>query len=195
MQHAVSALHPDQEPFKTYQALLLKWQKAINLVAPSTLSDIWNRHILDSAQLFSFIDPQAVIGDMGSGAGFPGLVLAMMGARHIHLVEADTRKCLFLEEVIRQTRVCATVHPVRLENYQGPPCTTWVARAFAPLEKILSLAQPFLTSDTRLVLLKGDNAIEEIEKARERWHLRVEFYPSLTHAKGQIIVLTQVSRQ
>jgi 16S rRNA (guanine527-N7)-methyltransferase len=184
-----------QGPFKVYRALLEKWQKSLNLVGPQTLSDILERHFQDSAQLLPFLPPLAPLGDMGSGAGFPGIVLALAGGNHVHLIESDGRKALFLEEVIRLTQAPATVHPVRLETYEGPPLETWVARAFAPLDKLLKLLSPHLCPRTRLVLLKGRKAQEEVEHARREWQFQVEFHPSLTHSEGKIVILTEVCKR
>jgi 16S rRNA (guanine527-N7)-methyltransferase len=176
-----------------YEGLLRRWQKTLNLVSSSTLDVFLERHVKDSAQLLPFLNSSESIGDMGAGAGFPGLVLALLGDFSVHLIESDTRKCLFLEEVIRHTKASAVVHCCRLEAYQGPSLNTWVGRAFAPLEKILYFARHHLTPATRFVLLKGKSAETEVKNALKKWQFRVEFYPSLTHPEGQVLILTQVS--
>ena len=180
-----------------YEATLRRWQKSINLVSPSTLDTFWERHVMDSAQLLSFVDPTGPIGDLGSGAGFPGLVLAILGATEVHLIESDLRKGLFLEEVMRETRVRATLHRTRLEHMapdvfgEAVPLT-WTARAFAPIGQLLQWSWALQKPETRYVLLKGEKVQEEIDEALKKWVFRVEKHPSLTHAGGCIVVLSDV---
>ena len=112
--------------FEAYAALIVKWQKAINLVGPKTLADIWRRHFLDSAQLWSLIPPGArILVDLGSGAGLPGLVLALLGFPEVHLVESDRRKAVFLRESARELGLKVTVHAARAEAVDGPRTPMW----------------------------------------------------------------------
>jgi 16S rRNA (guanine527-N7)-methyltransferase len=184
-----------QGVFRIYQDLLETWQKSLNLVGASTLDDSLNRHFRDSLQIIPLLPPTGTLGDMGSGAGFPGLVVALATLRHVHLVESDSRKARFLEEVIRATGAPATVHTTRLETYKGPPIDTWMARAFAPLDRLLTFASPHLTLQTRLVLFKGRTAAEDVANAGKKWDFQVEFHTSLTHPEGQIVVLTGVRKR
>src|SRR5215470_7749459 len=126
---------------RRYADLLVKWQRSINLVAADSLDDLWRRHMLDSAQLYRLLPPgDCRIIDLGSGAGFPGLVLAAMGARDVHLVESDSRKCVFLAEAARACGLQAETNPVshrpRLEQLRGLTADVGAARACAPLERL-----------------------------------------------------------
>ncbi|MGE5766830.1 MAG: 16S rRNA (guanine(527)-N(7))-methyltransferase RsmG, partial [Bacteroidota bacterium] len=135
--------------FQTYADLLVKWNQAINLVGPATLPHLWYRHFLDSAQLRQHLPPapeaaDRVILDVGAGAGFPGLVLALLGCGKVHLVEADQRKAMFLREVVRATGAPAEIHPCRLEALPLFPVDVVTCRAFAPLPRLLALTERFL---------------------------------------------------
>ena len=121
------------ERLTIYADLLVKWQAKINLVGPETLADLWSRHMLDSAQLFPLIRPDAKrLVDLGSGAGFPGLVLGVMGAPDVHLVESDARKCAFLREAARLTGTTVTIHNKRIEQVAPLGADVVTARALAP---------------------------------------------------------------
>ena len=128
---------------ETYAHLLEKWQGAINLVGHDTVADMWGRHFLDSAQLAEHIGPDDVVADLGSGAGFPGMVLAIMGKK-VHLLESDERKSTFLSTVNRECAATATVHTGRIEKTKPMGADVVVARALAPLEKLLDLALPHM---------------------------------------------------
>lgn len=180
-----------------YLALLVTWQKAINLVGKSTLSDPWRRHILDSAQLCRFLPgaPSCVV-DLGSGAGLPGLVLAVMttGAE-VHLVESDRRKAQFLREAARRLELMnVKVHAVRIERLtmQADVVT---ARALAPLVKLLPLAAPLLAPQGRMILLKGAHATAELAEARESWSMQDQLEPSLADPDGRVVILDEVRRR
>src|SRR5262247_2849484 len=131
-----------------YAALLVKWQSRINLVSAATLADLWRRHMLDSAQLFPLLPPntQAVV-DLGSGAGFPGLVLAILGIPEVHLIESDQRKCVFLAEAARVADASPIIHNKRIEQLEGLSAEVVTARACAPLDQLLTYAQRFLWQD------------------------------------------------
>jgi 16S rRNA (guanine527-N7)-methyltransferase len=178
---------------ETYLGLAVKWQKAINLVGRSTLEDPWRRHMLDCAQLFRHLPPaQLRLADLGSGAGFPGLVLAVMGVADVHLVEADRRKAQFLREAARRLALDnVRVHPVRIEalNFQVDVVT---ARALAPLTDLLPLALPLLAPGGRLMLLKGRTADAELAAAAENWTMRVVVEPSIADPCGRVLILDEV---
>ncbi len=189
---------------ETHAALLVKYQKAVNLVGPDTLRDLWRRHFLDSAQLFPLLPevrPLRVL-DLGAGAGFPGLVLALLavGAGHpiaLDLVEADARKAAFLREVARQTGAAATIHNIRLEALEPFAVDVITARAFAPLERLLTLAEPFLAvpgAHPALLLLKGRTAGEELTRTAERWKMRVETIPSITEPGAVVLRIEDIGR-
>jgi len=139
-----------------YADLLQKWGKRINLVGPSTLDDIWRRHMLDSAQLWPHLPADTrVLVDFGSGAGFPGLVLAIMGVPEVHLIESNQRKCVFLREVARATGVNVTVHSTRIEAVAGFPAAVVTARALAILAILRALGRPFRWCIAFSLLPKG----------------------------------------
>ncbi|MFG1478450.1 16S rRNA (guanine(527)-N(7))-methyltransferase RsmG [Xanthobacter sp. V4C-4] len=177
--------------------LLRKWQGTINLVAPATVPDIWRRHVLDSLQLMDLVSPAVTRWvDLGSGGGFPGLVVAAVLSQRsgasVHLVESDTRKAAFLREAIRLARLPAQVHAERIETIapalaEGTQVVS--ARALAPLPKLLALAAPFLASGALGVFLKGKDATRELTDARKGWTLDAELTPSRTDPAGRIIVV------
>ncbi len=178
-----------------YADLLRKWQRAINLVSRTTLPDLWRRHMYDSAQLLPLAPADTGPWlDLGSGAGFPGLVLAIMGARDMHLVESDTRKAAFLREAARITTTNVTLHTARIENVAPFPAAVVTARALAPLPKLLELAAPFLNSDSVALFPKGQDMELELTEAAKYWNMRAERQPSLTDSSGVLLRLTEVSR-
>lgn len=181
---------------KTYAGLLEKWQKAINLVGKSTLPDLWRRHMLDSYQLLSHI--QAKKGcwiDLGSGAGFPPLVIAICSAFEVHAVESDQRKCLFMQNVSRETSAGLRVHNRRIEALEPFAADVISARALAPLDKLLALAAPFVHDATEILLLKGQDVDEELTNASKCWNMEVEKLRSLTSEDGCILKISKLRRR
>lgn len=187
--------------FRDYHALTLKWQAKINLISPTTIDEIWDRHLFDSAQLFVLLsdDDEAVI-DLGSGAGFPGLVLALMardsGRKTIfHLVEADSRKAAFLIEVAIATGLMnqtIRIHASRAEKIASGPLAgtadVVTARALAALPDLLGHARPLLTRTGRCLFLKGEKADEEIEAARKAgWSFDLKRHPSRTEPDASVL--------
>ena len=180
---------------RRYAELLVHWNRRINLVGHGTLRDLWRRHMLDSAQLYPLIaDPQAPLLDLGSGAGFPGLVLAAMGATDVHLIESDRRKCAFLGEAARAIGVSVAIHPERIEDVAPFIAATIVSRALAPLPELLDLAVNFSNEHTILLFLKGRTADQELTKAQKQWSMRVDQIPSRTDPQGTILRLEAISR-
>jgi 16S rRNA (guanine527-N7)-methyltransferase len=176
---------------QAYADLLNRWTQRINLVAGATLPDLWRRHFLDSAQLAPHIPPGSTVIDIGSGAGFPGLVLALMGAGSVTLVESDKRKAAFLREAARRTGTDVAIFADRLENLVGQ-ADVITARAFAPLPRLLAQSQHLVDNRSRYVLLKGQDIEDELTAATTSWKLRIERYPSRTDPRGTIVQLTQV---
>lgn len=176
-----------------YADLLVRWQKTINLVAPSTLADLWRRHMLDSAQVLDHAPDYARLWlDFGSGGGFPGLVLAILLAEQrpgasVRLVESDARKCAFLREVTRATGAPAEVVRSRIEALPPFQADVVTARAFAPLERILVYAEPFAGPETRLLLLKGKYADRELSEASHSWTFQAHVAPSRSDPSGRIV--------
>lgn len=180
---------------EVYAALLERWQRRINLVSGNSLGDLWRRHILDSAQLYPLIpDPARHIVDLGSGGGLPGLVLAAIGASKLTLIESDKRKAAFLREAGRAMGIGVEVIAERLEATPPFRAEIVTARAFAPLPRLLSLAEPLADSGTAFILPKGRSADEELTEARRGWTMTVERFPSLTDPSGVILRLKGVSR-
>jgi len=184
------------ERLAIYAGLLQKWQKAINLVGPSTLADPWRRHMLDSAQLLPHLPkPDAAVLDLGSGAGFPGLVLAVASQATLHLVESDQRKAAFLNEVNRATQAGAMIHACRVETLEPFAVDVVTARAFAPLDRLLACAEPFLRPATVGLFLKGRNAERELTACRKRWNMAAKAIPSLSDETGVVLKLEGISRR
>ena len=181
-----------------YGALLAKWQKSINLVSNKSIDDMWQRHFYDSAQLAPILqdigpkDPQCI--DMGSGAGFPALVLAIMGVGQWALVESDTRKCVFLNEVARQCDISVTIRNERLEGVDNVQADIVTARAFAPLDRLLGFAEGVMKPSGIGVFPKGQRYLEELEDARDYWDFAVEDRPSKTDDNGNILIIQRVKR-
>ena len=181
-----------------YETALKRWQKTINLVAPSTLDDIWHRHFADSAQLWAYRPSGAKHWlDLGSGAGFPGLVLAILaadrgGTRHT-LIESDSRKAAFLREVARETGVAVDILCMRIEKSETRAkvgevnCVT--ARALAPMPRLAELAAPYFASDTLGLFSKGREVASELDEAARSWAFSAECKPSITDPAGAVVLL------
>jgi len=181
---------------EAYAALLTQWSVRINLVGRDTLSDLWRRHILDSAQLRPWVPIAARnLIDLGSGAGFPGLVLAILGIPGVELVEADSRKSAFLREAARIAEVDLTIRPCRIQAVPPHPVDVVTARACAPLDRLLDLAAPFLGPDSVCLFLKGERFEEELTLARKVWTMSVSVEQSLSDRRGVILRLQQVVRE
>jgi 16S rRNA (guanine527-N7)-methyltransferase len=186
------------EKMAIYSRLLEKWQKAINLVGPLTLTDIPERHFFDSAQMFRYItNVDARLADLGSGAGFPGMVLAMLGVREVHLVESDIRKATFLREVSRETNTPVTIHDIRVEAVEIPGLDVITARAMAPLKDLLVHMDRMTTKDHPIygLFAKGLQHQEEIDKARKQWNFEAELFPSETDLSGKILRIKNLTRK
>ena len=179
---------------RDYLALLIRWNTRINLVARAEPELLWQRHVLDSAQLFPLLpsEPGPLV-DLGSGAGFPGLVLGLLSGRETHLVEADRRKCAFLQEAARSLGLSAvTIHPTRIEAAQLPPALVLTARALAPLPILLGHAQRLLAPGGIALFPKGRTATEELTAAAADWTMRTERFPSRTDPDSTILRLSEI---
>jgi 16S rRNA (guanine527-N7)-methyltransferase len=180
--------------FSIYAELLERWQKRINLVGPSTLPDLWRRHFLDSAQLLPLIPPGTnSIADIGSGAGFPGLVLALLGAPDVHLIESDQRKMAFLREAARATETAVTLHPARAESLDLKVDLV-TARAFTSLDGLLDHAEKLLRPGGKGLFLKGRNLDHELTEAAKNWNMEVERIPSSTDPDAFIVKVGAIHR-
>lgn len=179
-----------------YSDDLKKWQRAKNLVANSTIDDRWRRHFLDSAQLFPLISrfhpPPLTMLDVGSGAGFPGLVLSIMGLGTVDLVESNGRKCVFMNQIARQTGAPATAVNERIEHLPVRPVDIITSRACAKVEQLIEWTLPFLEESTEMWLLKGEGAEEELTQAQASWNMRVERFSSKSSQSGVILRLRAI---
>ena len=177
-----------------YVALIEKWQSRINLISSKTLPDIWHRHILDSAQLVPYLPTvspgqRCQILDIGSGAGFPGLVLAILGVGDIQLVESDQRKAAFLQSVIRELELPASVINQRIEHLPACQPDVITARALAPLPKLISLIEAQLHSRLICLFLKGVSVDDELTNFQTYSTMIPHLYPSVTNDHGVILKL------
>jgi 16S rRNA (guanine527-N7)-methyltransferase len=183
------------ERLAVYLELLGRWQSAISLVGPKALRDPWRRLFLDSAQLTTHLPPNAgSLVDLGSGAGFPGMVLAILGVPGVHLIESNRRKAIFLREAARLTSAPVEVHAERIERMAGFLSDVVTARGLAPLPRLLGLAAPFLAPATVCLFLKGRNLTGELTEARKTWHMIAHMSPSLSDPMGVVLKLREVRR-
>lgn len=188
------------EKLQVYHELLLKWQKAINIVSPATISEAWIRHFADSAQIVQYIPEGAkVYADLGCGGGFPGLVVAMMRPDlDVHLVESDERKCQFMRTVSRETSIPVTIHTDRIESVDiGAVPDVVSARALADLRSLLGYVIPWAEVNPELValFLKGAKAEEEIAAAQADFVFSRESFPSVTDTGASILRLRKIARK
>ncbi len=188
------------EKFQIYLQLLKKWQSSHNLVGVATLADPWRRHFLDSAQVLMRFREEGPARaaqswlDLGSGAGFPGLVLALMGAGEVHLAESNGKKCAFLRQVIRATNANATVHQGRIGDLGLPQVEVITSRALASISEILTLGEKFCGGDTEYWLLKGAAAQRELTEASKYWKLDWRIFQSVTDESGAVLRLRECTR-
>jgi len=165
-------------------------------VAASTLADPWRRHFLDSAQLFPHVPAgaQSLI-DLGSGAGFPGLVLAIMGVPGVELVESDSRKCAFLREAARVAAAPVNIRNARIDSLPAHLVDVVTARGCAPLDRLLPWAARFVGPATACLFPKGEQAAQELAAAAPLWEFDVTRHDSRTDPRGVILCLTRVARR
>ncbi len=178
-------------------ALLDDWRGRMNLIGPSEMDHIWRRHVLDSLQLLPLIPQGGVTVDLGSGSGFPGLVLAAGLSRsdaEIVMIETVGKKCAFLREVIRTADLNGRVRQGRVENVNDLAVSCITARAFAPLPKILGYAEKWFAQGAFALLPKGRRWQEELTQAQECWKFAYEVIPSLSGGEGAILKISEVSR-
>ncbi len=181
---------------QAYAEILRKWNHRINLVGQSTLADLWRRHMLDSAQLFPHIPPQAkTLVDFGSGAGFPGLVLSILGVPDVHLIESNGRKCAFLREAARVTAATVTIHNKRIEGMTPLNADVVTARALASLSILVQHAQPYLSPSSICLFLKGRGVEEELTELRKISNIRGNIYQSITDPEGIVLSMKVESHE
>jgi 16S rRNA (guanine527-N7)-methyltransferase len=181
-------------------ALFLEWQPRINLVARSTLPHLWTRHIADSAQLLRFALAARTWVDLGSGAGFPGLVIACALAEHagalVHLIESTAKKCAFLRDAIAALDIPAVVHNQRIEEFTSDfkgHVDAVTARALAPLDRLLALAAPLLKIGAVGIFPKGQDVEAELTAASKYWNVDCVLEPSVTSPASRIVVVRKLT--
>jgi len=187
------------ESLEKYVELLLAWQKRINLIGPSTVHTVWTRHILDAVQLIPLLPSgTSCIADLGSGAGIPGLVVAIAMSIKAHLYESNGKKIAFLKEAIRRTHAGAEVHQVRLESLANqnhvPVVDAVTARALAPLHVLLDYAAPFMARGARAYFHKGQDIEQELTEATKYWRIQSVRHASRTDSRGVILEVTEAIR-
>ena len=183
------------ERLQIYEALLKHWQKGTNLVAPKTLEHIWHRHFADSAQLLALAPEAHKWLDLGAGAGFPGLVVAICTANRedgrVHIVESNARKCAFCREVVRETGCSVEIYEARIESLGARDklieADIVTARALAPLDHLFELASPFFGAGAMGLFLKGRRVNQEMEDAAKRWECEAQLHPSVTDSQARIV--------
>lgn len=188
------------QQLEVYADTLRKWQSRINLVGPKTLQQLWNRHFADSAQVVNHIPAAAnTVADLGSGAGFPGLVIkALRPTLDVTLIEADSRKAAFLTQAAAAMSLSVTIVPRRIEEV--PPASgnagfsVVTARALAPLPALLTLAAPLGDDGTLYLFLKGQNVESELLSAAKCWTMNVKQIASQTHQDSRLLQITRLRR-
>ncbi|MCT4556840.1 MAG: 16S rRNA (guanine(527)-N(7))-methyltransferase RsmG [Pelagimonas sp.] len=183
------------QDLSAYRDLLEKWNPKINLVAKSTLKEAWHRHFLDSAQIYSLAGQNVQTWvDLGSGGGFPGLVVATLAKEKsprtkFHLIESDQRKSAFLRTVIRELHLNATVYSKRIEDVSDLKADVISARALASLTDLIGFSQHLLTKDGTALFMKGESWGKELEIAKETWRFEHKTHKSLTEENAVILEL------
>lgn len=196
LNHCINISKPVFARLVTYHDLLLKWQKKINLISSDSLQDVWKRHFLDSLQLMKFIPEEStVIIDIGSGAGFPGMALAIAGVRNIHLVESDGKKISFLQEIKRSTGTEVELHHDRIEKISLGKADIILARACSDLDQLLGYASPHVSHETICLFPKGKNYAKELEDAKRDWSFDYKVIPSVTDNQAVILILSSIERR
>ena len=180
-----------------FRIRLSEANSVMNLVGPDSLPDFWNRHAWDSAQLLTHAPGARTWADLGAGAGFPGVVLAILlkdapGA-HVWLIDSLGKRCRFLQEIVDVMDLPATVINGRAEE-QAVKCDIVTARAVAPMERLLGYAQPYFQRGAQGLFLKGEKAESELIEARKSWHLDAELAPSQSDPRGRIVTVRSVRR-
>lgn len=189
---------------EAYANLLTKWQPSKNLVSNSTIGDMWCRHFYDSAQLYALIrkshgDKALSCVDIGSGAGFPGLVLSIMGIGSVAMVESNGKKCSFMRQVVLATGADAKIANVRIEELEPEPVDIILSRACASVSQILEWCEPFVDksvdNNVEYWLLKGASVEDELKEASAHWTMRVDRFKSKSDGSGTVLRLRDIHRR
>ena len=188
-----SISNKQEQSLSKYVETILQENQNFNFIGKSTINNIWHRHILDSAQLFSLIENKnQIFADFGSGCGLPGLVLSILGAKEMHLIEKSFRKAEFLKKSRSFSQEKVFVHQSFLENVAIKNFDVIVSRAFAPLPKLLTYVTKFLNSDGYCLFLKGKNLLNEISAAQQQFIFDYKLSSSITSPESKIIKITNI---
>jgi len=177
--------------------LLIKWQSKINLVSSGTLDNLWNRHIFDSAQIIRFlpsIKKDKIILDIGSGAGFPGLILSAMGREDIFLCDSNQKKCTFLKEAFRNMVLREKVFSCRVEELNLNNVSVLISRAFSSILNIFKSSFNIIREETFMILLKGKSIEKELHEAKEEFHFNYQKFPSITSTHGWVVIIKNIRK-
>ncbi|MBH87734.1 MAG: 16S rRNA (guanine(527)-N(7))-methyltransferase RsmG [Pelagibacterales bacterium] len=186
------------DKLEVYYGLIKSWQNKYNLIGSSTLKNTWERHFIDSAQLFSLLPEEkkkSFVYDIGSGAGFPGMVLAIMGRKDIILCESNAKKCNFLEEVKKKTGANVIIDNIRAEALPLNSAVAVTARAVSSLSTLLKISLPLLSKNGVCIFPKGINWKKELLFAQKRFHIDYKLVKSITSEKSSIIVINEARKK
>lgn len=185
------------ERLRLFVALLTEWNLRHNLVSERSLADVWKRHVLDSAQLTRFVPPSAkTLIDLGSGAGFPAMIVtAMRPDLRVTLVEATAKKCRFLGEAATRMHADVQILNARIEDLSGTPFDVVSARACAPLPRLASYAQRFVGPNTVCLFLKGQNVGSELTETRNSWRMKLQSHASMSDPAGTVLEIHGLAPQ
>jgi 16S rRNA (guanine527-N7)-methyltransferase len=190
---AVPVSRETESRLSRYAEIIIERNQTLSLISHTTEPDLWVRHFLDSAQLMRLIpDRDAALVDIGTGAGFPGLVLAILGHPNVHLIEHNIQKVEFLRRVAAELDLPVTIHPMKSEAVRPFPVGVLTARALKPLDQLIGLGRRLIGPNTTCLFPKGRRAEEELQTASRRWRMNVERFPSLTDPDSTIFRLTNV---
>lgn len=185
-----------KQTVEKYIQLLLKWNEKINLIGKSTINDIWNRHILDSAQLIKYLSfseiQNSLCADFGTGAGLPGIILSILGVKNITLIEKSIQKCNFLKEAVKISNNHINIINDNIFNIKNKKFDIIFSRALANLNDLLTLVKPFCKTNTRCIFLKGQKWNDELKEAKKYHDFSFNVYDSDTSDEGKILILTNL---
>ena len=181
-----------------YVNLILKNQKSLNLIGKSTIPLIWERHVIDSLQILDYLPKERknrFLLDVGTGAGFPGVILAIMGRKDVLLCEKSVKKSMFLKNALKECSIDITVHNCNIEQFNHDKISVIVSRAFASIEKLIFSIFHLLSKETTLVIHKGKKYIYEIKEAKKKFNFNVEKFKSITSSEGVILKIKNIKRK
>ena len=182
-----------QRQLENYIKLLLEWNNKINLIGKSTIDDLWNRHIVDSAQLMKFLSEEELknckCADFGTGAGFPGIVLSILGVKNMTLIEKSIQKCNFLKEAVKFSGNKIDILNKNINDVKTKKFDVIFSRALASLNELLFIVKPFVKNNTKCIFLKGKKIEEELVEAKKHHNFEYELFDSETSEEGRVVIV------